>query len=301
MNVAESKRVRHIVLHIERGEELPVALIRALHDAEAKSASITGVGIVEAIELADIDPRGVSSTYRIDTPSLVVSLIGNVALEDGATNVHLYANIARQTDAGHQSFAGHVRWARAGAMDLIVTVFDDLVLERLTDDQGFSTTLVATVRASGGARTVVVAEEPHREPVVVAPVAVAPVAVAPVVVVPKAVAPVVAVPRAVAPAVVAPKAVVKEPEPEVKVALAPPARIAKPVDDSNDIYPEMNDLVNHFQFGDCEVVSSDGERIRLRQIKDGRVREVALEMLKIERPTIDEVTSKRSFKLARKN
>ena len=105
----------------------------------------------------------------------------------------------------------------------------------------------------------------------------------------------------------------KEPEVETKVqqpatiqppsapALAPPARFAKPEEDPNEIYPEMTDLVNHFSFGDCEVVSSDGERIRLRQIKDGRVREVSLEMLKIERPTIDPVTNKRSFKLARKN
>ncbi len=63
----------------------------------------------------------------------------------------------------------------------------------------------------------------------------------------------------------------------------------------------MGDLVNHFSFGDCEVVSSDGERIRLRQIKDGRVREVSLEMLKIERPTTDPATNKQSFKLSRKN
>ncbi len=166
MNVAESKRVRHLVLHVERGEELPVALIRALHDAEAKAASITGVGIVEAIELASIDPRGQRSTYRIDTPAIVVSLTGNVAVEDGATNVHLYATLARQTEVGHQVIAGHVRWARASAMDLVITVFDDLVLERLTDDQGFSSTLVATTRVSASAARVVtvVAEEPRREP-----------------------------------------------------------------------------------------------------------------------------------------
>jgi len=63
MNVAESKRVRHLVLHIERGEELPVALIRALHDVEAKSARMTGAGIVQAIEIASIDSKGPSLTY----------------------------------------------------------------------------------------------------------------------------------------------------------------------------------------------------------------------------------------------
>lgn len=289
MNVAESKRVRHLVLHVERGEELPVALIRALHDAEAKAASITGVGIVEAIELASIDSRGKSFTHRIDTPTVLVSLVGNVAVEDGATNVHLYATLARQTDVGPQAIAGHVRWARAAAMDLIVTVFDDLVLERLTDDQGFSSTLVATTRATASvARSVtsvtVVAEEPQRVP-----------AAAVVTPPPAAREPIVTPPPA------APKPVVKEAEVETRPALAPPARAAKPEEDPNEIYPEMNDLVNHFSFGDCEVVSSDGERIRLRQIKDGRVREVSLEMLKIERHTIDPVTNQRSFKLSRKN
>jgi len=275
MNVAESKRIRHLVVHVERGEELPVALIRALHDVEVKAANITGVGIVEAIELAGIDPRGQSSPIRIDTPAVLASLVGNVAVEDGATKVHLYATLARQTELGHQTFAGHVRWARASAVDLIVTVYDDLVLERLTDDQGFPSTLVATTRASGVAARVVtvVAEESPREPLVTPPPA-------------------------------TPKPVVKEAEIELKPsapALAPPARIAKPQEDVNELYPEVNDLVTHFSFGECEVISSDGERIRLRQIKDGRVREVSLEMLKIERPTTDSATNKRSFKLSRKN
>lgn len=273
MNVAESKRVRHLVLHIERGEELPVALIRAMHDVEAKSARMTGAGIVEAIEIAGIDPKGQSTTYRVDTPALVTSLAGTVAVEDGATNVHLYATLARQTDLGHQTLSGHVRWARASALDLFVTVFDDLVLERLTDEQGFPVALHATSRnapAPTVARPLV--EEPARDPVVLAP-----------------------------------KPVVKEvTDFDLKLqpstpALAPPARLPKPQDDATEVYPEVNDLVTHFHFGECEVFYSDGDRIKLRQIKDGRMREVSLAMLKIEGPTTDPATSKRVFKLSRKN
>jgi len=48
-------------------------------------------------------------------------------------------------------------------------------------------------------------------------------------------------------------------------------------------------------------MGSDGERIKLRQIKDGRMREVALAMLKIEGPSTDAATGKRLFKLSRKN
>jgi hypothetical protein len=49
------------------------------------------------------------------------------------------------------------------------------------------------------------------------------------------------------------------------------------------------------------VIDSDGDRIRLRQDRDGRVREVALTMLRIEPPTTDPETGKRHFKLGRKN
>lgn len=300
MNVAESKRVRHLVLHVERGEELPVTLIRTLHDVEARSAIIRGVGIVEAIEIASIDQHGRSTIHRLDSPSVVVALDGNVAVEDGATNVHLYVTLARQTELGHQTVSGHVRWARASALDLYVTVFDDLVLERLTDDHGFSVALHASTRASGTPAKMVVEESP-RETAPVAPAApVAPVApaapVAPVAPVVPAAPPVVAV----APA----KPVYKEPEPDLKPAapvLAPPARLPKPVDDSTEVYPDVGDVVTHFHFGECEVIGSDGERIRLRQIKDGRVREVALSMLRIEGPAVDPETNKRAFKLSRKN
>jgi len=48
------------------------------------------------------------------------------------------------------------------------------------------------------------------------------------------------------------------------------------------------------------VVGSDGDRIRLQQDKDSRVREVALTMLRIAEPTVLP-DGKRHFTLARKN
>jgi hypothetical protein len=68
-----------------------------------------------------------------------------------------------------------------------------------------------------------------------------------------------------------------------------------------EVYPEVGDHVTHFHFGECVILSSDGDRIRLRQDRDGRVREVALTMLKIEPPTIDAESGKRHFRLLRKN
>lgn len=78
-----------------------------------------------------------------------------------------------------------------------------------------------------------------------------------------------------------------------------PPRPAKPPDDLA-IYPETGDAVMHFHFGECMVIGSDGDRIRLRQTKDGRVREVALTMLRVEEfTTLPDGT--RHFILTRKN
>lgn len=78
-----------------------------------------------------------------------------------------------------------------------------------------------------------------------------------------------------------------------------PTRPVKPQEDL-DNYPEIGDNVTHFHFGECTVIGSDGDRIRLRQERDGRVREVALTMLRIEAPT-ETPTGGRHFKLGRKN
>jgi hypothetical protein len=63
--------------------------------------------------------------------------------------------------------------------------------------------------------------------------------------------------------------------------------------------PDVGDLVDHFAFGRCEVVASEGDRLRLRDVKPpGRVREVSVEMLRVMAPT--DVDGRRLFLLARR-
>ncbi len=71
------------------------------------------------------------------------------------------------------------------------------------------------------------------------------------------------------------------------------------VDTSLDRYPEDGDEVNHFAFGHCVVLSSDGERLRLQQVRDSRVREVAISMLAVEEAAPLE-SGKRTWELRRK-
>ncbi len=45
--------------------------------------------------------------------------------------------------------------------------------------------------------------------------------------------------------------------------------------------PRRGDSVDHFAFGRCEIVKCDGVRAHLRLSKDGRVKELALDLLKV--------------------
>ncbi|MBK6459813.1 MAG: hypothetical protein IPF92_02220 [Myxococcales bacterium] len=63
--------------------------------------------------------------------------------------------------------------------------------------------------------------------------------------------------------------------------------------------PDPGDRVEHFAFGSCEVVKSDGERLHLRLGKNGSIKEIALEMLRVSELPADEGPGRR-FKLERR-
>jgi hypothetical protein len=70
-------------------------------------------------------------------------------------------------------------------------------------------------------------------------------------------------------------------------------------DDVEPLVPEAGDLVDHFAFGVSEVLTSDGDRLRIRDVSGpGRIREVSLSMLRVMQPT--ESDGKRVFRLVRK-
>jgi hypothetical protein len=77
-----------------------------------------------------------------------------------------------------------------------------------------------------------------------------------------------------------------------------PQRPARPELDLDTPVPEPGDVVDHFAFGRCDVLKSDGDRLHLRVHKDQRIREIALEMLRVTRLP-DEGTGRR-FKLERR-
>ncbi len=78
-----------------------------------------------------------------------------------------------------------------------------------------------------------------------------------------------------------------------------PQRPPRPPTDFDTLYPEPGDAVEHFAFGSAEVLRSDGDRLHLRVHKDGRIREIALEMLRVTRLP-DTEDGKRHFRLERR-
>jgi predicted DNA-binding protein with PD1-like motif len=287
MNVSEASRARHLLIHLDRGDDLPEALLRALTEREARAAWITGTGSLESAELSLLDPQGREQRRYLDTPSTVTSLSGNAAIEAGVLSVHLAVTLARETDQGLVLAGGALLAGRPRSLDLLVTVFDDLQLQRLPGENGRGG---LTGKKVGSVLTPEPrALEPRPEPRAPEPRA------------PEPRAPEL---RSAAPVVI-PAARGSEPQAappafQAGASAALPLKPAKPKDDFDGVYPEPGDLVTHFTFGECSVVGSDGDRISLRPTPDGRVLTVALSVLKIE-PQPDGPDGQRRFKLSRKN
>jgi hypothetical protein len=63
--------------------------------------------------------------------------------------------------------------------------------------------------------------------------------------------------------------------------------------------PERGDLIQHFAFGVCEVLTVNGDRLMIRDVSGpGRIREISIDMLVIHPPI--EREGKRLFKLSRR-
>jgi hypothetical protein len=81
--------------------------------------------------------------------------------------------------------------------------------------------------------------------------------------------------------------------------MPPPQRPVRKELDLDAPMPEAGDVVEHFAFGSGEVVKSDGDRLHLRVGKEGRIREIALEMLRVS--LLDDTPEgKRRFRLERR-
>jgi predicted DNA-binding protein with PD1-like motif len=277
-----SEKARHIVLRADVGELLPDALVKALRTHKVAGGWLRGNGV-----LADIDLRAYASEIgghgvgrRIAGPAQALVLEGSIGIADGDVSLGLRGVFARETDRGLETVAGEIAAARVVALEVIVTALDDVVIPRgLDPDAGIWLIREPAGGVSTGTAT---PGEPQAPPV-----------------------------RGPSPAwseaassSAAPPKDKGRPLPPTPAEVAAAARPLQPVpirranEPYDGLFPAAGDFVEHFAFGTCEVLRSDGDRLHLRVGKDGRIREIALEMLRVTLLTSDGETQR--YRLDRK-
>lgn len=111
-------------------------LIAGLTDLPIESAVIVcGIGMLREIELGYWNGE-VYEKHRVDVPTELVSLQGNVAQFGEERVVHVHACVARRdgTTLGGHLFAGTVH----NTAEIALRFLQEIVLERRTEDTGLT-------------------------------------------------------------------------------------------------------------------------------------------------------------------
>jgi predicted DNA-binding protein with PD1-like motif len=297
-----SETSRHIVIRADAGEVLPDSLLAALRDNNVAAGWVRASGVLSEVELRafNAETNGHGVTRRIVGPVQVLSLEGSIGITRGEVTVGMRAVLARETDRGMETLAGEIVSARIAGLEAIVTALDDVAIGRVVDAAAGVWLLEAdpsTRREAPAPRVLRAPMDSSSDRATVPPAA--PLGAAPAI--PVAPAPSPAWGEAISASADVPKE--KPPSPRPPAAsptgnVIPPRPARAVVNDDNLLFPEAGDIVEHFAFGRCEVLKSDGDRLQIKVGKDGRMREIALEMLRV--TELESQSDNRRFKLDRK-
>jgi predicted DNA-binding protein with PD1-like motif len=276
MRALTTDKTRNLLVRAATGETLPEALVSFLRDEAVACGWLSGSGVLADVELRAFSAElgGLAVARRVAGPVQAVMIEGSIGLSAGDVSLGLRAVLARETDRGLETIAGEVVAARIIALEARVAAFDDVALERALDPRAGVWLLG---EPSAVAAALAAARPAPRQPDVAWSEAVAASAEAGA-----------SAPRRMSvgqPAVIPQR----------------PARPGINFDDASPL-PEAGDEVEHFAFGRCDVLKSDGDRLHLRVHKDGRIREIALEMLRVTPlpPETREGVERRRYKLDRR-
>jgi predicted DNA-binding protein with PD1-like motif len=281
VQIIRSEKSRHFVIRLSTGELLPDALVTRLRDEGVTCGWLRGSGVLVDVELRAFDAElgTLGSPRRIAGPVHALSLDGGIGATGGEISLSLRALLARAADRGLETLAGEIAGARAIAVEALITALDDVRLERSLDSAagvwlfGAATSSASSPLRPGPAGAPAQRSAPRPEWSAALAASGGDERDAGT------------YPRTAD--LAAPPGLPRPPRPaRAHLALDSPA-------------PEAGDSVDHFAFGRCDVLKSDGDRLHLRVHKDGRIREIALEMLRVA-PLGDDGDGKRRFKLERK-
>ncbi len=272
---------RHVLFKLAEPARLPDALLGKLRDEIVLSGYVRASGVLHDVRIRAL---GGSGPRLLAGAVHAVTLEGSIGLSQGDVTCGMRVVLSRETDSGLETIAGEIVEARVGALEVFVTAFDDVTATRQAGPLGVW--LLDPVSSSQKAPAPIAAAPAQPAPAPSAPIVPSPAPSAP------ASDPELNKPAAAA----APK-----PSPTFMSAAMPPKPVKpRQAEEEEQVYPDAGDVVEHFAFGRCEVVKSDGDRLHLRLGKDGRIKEIALEMLKVTPLPPVEGTSGKHFKLDRK-
>jgi predicted DNA-binding protein with PD1-like motif len=270
------EKTRHFIFRAGAGDVLPDDILRVLADQGVVCGWIRASGVLTEVELRAFDGAlgSLAESRRIAGPVQALSIEGSVGFDRGEPSVGLRAVLARESDRGMEVLAGEIVAARVVAMEAYVTAFEDLAIGRALDPNAnvtlFGDASDARYRPEAG-------DDDRAAPAAKA------------------------VPSGWSDAIEA-SAEAEAVKPAIRsgaVGGAIPARpVRQQVGNDAAVLPEAGDAVEHFAFGRADVVKSDGDRLHLKVDKDGRIREIALEMLKV--TPLESNGPHRRFRLDRK-
>jgi predicted DNA-binding protein with PD1-like motif len=278
IDVHRGQRPRYLVIRVPDGEAIPSALVRTLEDERVTCGWLSGGGVLADVELRAYSAgiASLGSARRIDGPVHVLALEGSIGLSGGAVSLSLRAMLGRETDRGLETLSGEIANARSVALELFVTALEDVTVERSLDEAAGLWMVSASGDPGGGGRSP-------------APRAAAPTAWS-------AALHASDDDEAPPPRTAQAKPAASRDASTAAIPQRPPTRRGAELDVP---FPEQGDSVDHFAFGRADVVKSDGDRLHLKVHKDGRIREIALGMLRVSR-VADTEEGRRRFKLERR-
>ena len=284
MHISQSQHA--VFFRLNSGDAIGDALVARLREAGVATGTLRAHGVLEHVELRSFRPdtRGFGASRAIAGAVQALSIEGTIGLSEGTPQVVLRAVLSRETDSGVETLSGVVTAARVVALEVVAMSAQDLAVPLVHDARAGIPML-----SDGGAGAA-------------APIAPAPPAPSPAIRDES--------PRP-APAAAtggwADAVATSNAQPPLKplgsqnLPAKPPARpVVSSSGEGDQVFPEPGDEVQHFAFGKCEVLRSDGDRLHLKVGKDGRIREIALEMLKVTLLDEDPTVRPRHFKLDRR-
>lgn len=292
MMTFESRKSRRVIVRLDRGEEL-CASLEALAKREGISAAwVRGIGSLAWVELDRHDQarQKAEPPQRFETPADILSLEGNLAMQDGAPRALLHATLARRTDNGVDVIGGRVRAGGVFSCELVVEHFADLVLARARDGATGLDLFEGGEARPAEPRPIetrpIAPREREARPAQARPAPAASVAWTREPDEPEEPAP--RVSWADVAAVSAAPPVIEEPprRGRQEASRAPALRDAHH-DDPDELQPQRGDFIEHRQFGLCKIDREDEEGGLVIRLPSGVRKTIKLDFMEVGQPRME--------------